>query len=72
MVMCFYSDNGQNTDIEISMKDVYEEFDALRKKAKIGQFFSKAVTRKYAFELPNIPVESDYLKVVYSFAGILC
>jgi DNA polymerase alpha subunit A len=26
------------------------------------------VSRKYAFELPGIPAESDYLKVLYPFS----
>ena len=50
------------------MADVYNEFDALRKSRKISGFASKTVSRKYAFELPDIPAESDYLKVLYSFS----
>lgn len=49
------------------MNDVYQEFDAIRKTAKISSFASAPVTRGYAFEIPGIPSESEYLKVVYGF-----
>ncbi|KAJ3196293.1 hypothetical protein HK101_009401 [Irineochytrium annulatum] len=60
---CLYSVEME----EISMGDVYAEFDSVRKKFKIKEFMSRPVTRKYAFEIPGIPVESEYLKVVYPF-----
>ena len=50
------------------MGEVYQEFDAIRKKNHIKEFRSKPVSRKYAFELPSIPAESDYLKVLYQFS----
>jgi DNA polymerase alpha subunit A len=59
---------GRETDIEVDIPSVYKEFDALRKKHKIKTFSSKVVSRKYAFELDDIPAESDYLKVVYPFS----
>jgi DNA polymerase alpha subunit A len=58
------------TDREVSISDVYQEIDALRKVHEIKEFDSCCVSRKYAFEIPGIPSESDYLKVVYSFDGI--
>ena len=61
-------DAGNETGEEVSMADVYKEFDNVRKNHKISGFASKPVSRKYAFELPNIPAESDYLKVLYSFS----
>ena len=51
------------------MADVYKEFDALRKKHGIRQFDSCCVSRQYAFEVAGIPLESEYLKVAYSFTG---
>lgn len=50
------------------MGEIYKEFDELRRRQKISTFASKPVSRKYAFELANIPAESDYLKVVYPFS----
>ncbi|ORY28383.1 hypothetical protein BCR33DRAFT_667040 [Rhizoclosmatium globosum] len=58
---------GQDTDIDVSMADVYEEFDNVRSKFGVKEHKSRPVSRKYAFELPGIPVESDYLKVAYSY-----
>lgn len=59
------------TDREVSISDVYQEIDALRKAHDIKEFDSCCVSRKYAFEIPGIPSESDYLKVVYSFDGMV-
>ncbi|KAJ3366619.1 DNA-directed DNA polymerase alpha catalytic subunit pol1 [Kappamyces sp. JEL0680] len=59
---------GNETEQAVTMGDVYQEFDQVRKSFKVSSFMSKPVSRKYAFELPNIPAESDYLKVLYSYA----
>eukprot|EP00731_Ephydatia_muelleri_P030456 Em0021g979a len=58
----FYKD-GRET--ETTMEDVYKEFNdnfAL----KFKSFTSKRVTKKYAFELVDVPHESEYLQVLYS------
>jgi DNA polymerase alpha subunit A len=57
-----------NKESPVTIADVYNEFDIIRKNYNIKEFLSKQVQRKYAFELPNIPQESDYLKVVYPFS----
>ena len=57
------------TDRDVTMGDVYQEFDKLRKSLNIREFGSCSVSRQYAFELSGIPQESEYLKVVYPFAG---
>ncbi|KAH6570971.1 hypothetical protein BASA60_007400 [Batrachochytrium salamandrivorans] len=59
---------GTPTDIVVTMSDVYDEFDVIRQRHQISEFLSRPVTRKYAFEMPNIPSESEYLKVVYPFS----
>ncbi|KAJ3315983.1 DNA polymerase alpha catalytic subunit [Boothiomyces sp. JEL0838] len=61
-------DHRNETDYPVTLQDVYKEFDEIRKSYGISEFASKMVTRKYAFELPGIPAESDYLKVLYSFS----
>jgi DNA polymerase alpha subunit A len=50
-----------------SEDDVYEEFDSIRAKHGIKSFLAKYVTRKYAFEMPDVPAEGEYLKVRYGF-----
>ncbi|KAJ3314637.1 DNA polymerase alpha catalytic subunit [Blyttiomyces sp. JEL0837] len=47
--------------------EVRDEFNDVRKKYGVDEFASRRVVRKYAFELPGIPTESEYLKVVYSY-----
>ncbi|CEH17452.1 dna polymerase alpha catalytic subunit [Ceraceosorus bombacis] len=47
--------------------EVYDEFDNMRSKYGIKNFLAKWVTRKYAFEVPGVPVETEYLKIKYGF-----
>ncbi|KAI8922812.1 DNA polymerase family B-domain-containing protein [Entophlyctis helioformis] len=61
-------DAGVETDRPVEIGDVYEEFDQIRKHHKITEYLSNKVTRKYAFELSDVPDESEYLKVVYPFS----
>ena len=59
--------NGKESTEEIDMKDVYEEVDGLMGKMGVGMHKIKPCTRKYAFELPEIPKEGDYLKLMYPY-----
>ncbi|CAG8521750.1 12867_t:CDS:10, partial [Dentiscutata heterogama] len=61
-------DKGNETNIKVTMDDVFEEIESLRHKYRIPKIATKTVSRKYAFELSDVPVQSDYLKVVYSFS----
>ena len=49
------------------MGDVYQEADEIMTRLKIGMHKIKPCSRKYAFELPDIPREADYLKAMYSY-----
>ncbi|KAI9317482.1 DNA polymerase family B-domain-containing protein [Dichotomocladium elegans] len=55
------------TEEEVQIVDVQREFQTICNKQKISTFKSKPVMRKYAFELPDVPPESEYLKVHYSY-----
>jgi len=57
------------SDREVSVLDVYQEFDAIRSKHNIGRWLSKGTVRKYAFELPGVPSEATYLKAAYPFSS---
>lgn len=57
------------TSEEITMSDVYEEVSNVLDKCRINSWKSKPCSRKYAFELPDIPRESDYLKVLYPYTS---
>ncbi|KAJ3061739.1 DNA polymerase alpha catalytic subunit, partial [Podochytrium sp. JEL0797] len=58
---------GVDTTEAVTPQDLYEEFDNVRSKFQVKEHKSRMVSRKYAFELPGVPVESDYLKVAYSY-----
>lgn len=62
-------EGGKETDIEVDIKMVYDEFDNVRSKRGIKTFRSRPVEKKYAFEVQGVPAESDYLEVAYPFTG---
>lgn len=49
------------------MGDVYTEVDEIMTRLRVGMHKIKPASRKYAFELPDIPKEADYLKLMYSY-----
>ncbi|WFC99288.1 DNA-directed DNA polymerase [Malassezia yamatoensis] len=59
--------NGHPSDRVPGEDEVYEEFDTVRSKQGIQAWLGKWVTRKYAFELPDVPEEGQYMKVKYGF-----
>jgi len=65
------NDDGEETEKEVEMVDIYNELEVIRKKNKISSWKCKYVKRKYAFEEPDVPAETTYIKTVYSFKGIL-
>jgi DNA polymerase alpha subunit A len=65
-------DDGQlyDTDVIPEMKDVYEDFDRIRRKVGVKAWKAKSVKRKYAFGEVDVPrEETQWLKVVYNFDG---
>ncbi|MCJ1243275.1 DNA-directed DNA polymerase alpha catalytic subunit pol1 [Trapelia coarctata] len=59
--------NGRDTTEEVEMQDVYQEVDALMTKIGVGMHKIKLCSRKYAFELLDVPKEADYLKLMYPY-----
>lgn len=65
----YHQRHGRNTTKEVEMKDVYEEVDDMMTKMNVGMHKIKPCTRKYAFELHDIPKEGEYLKVLYPYSS---
>ena len=59
--------SGRDTSDEVGMNDVYEEVDSIMSRLKVGLHKIKECSRKYAFEIPTIPKEADYLKCLYPY-----
>lgn len=59
--------NGVETGEEVEMMDVYNEVDTFMTKMQVGMYKIKPSTRKYAFELPDVPREAQYLKLLYPY-----
>lgn len=62
---------GRDTDEEVGMMDVYSEVDEIMTKMNVDMHKIKACNRKYAFELPGIPREAQYLKLLYPYTSKL-
>lgn len=57
---------SEEAEAPVGMMAVYQEFNSLSEKFKIMKFKSKPVNKNYAFEIPDIPSQSEYLEVRYS------
>ena len=63
---------GKDTGTPVSFMEVYEEFNSrVAERYKILQFKSRRVLKKYGFDPPTIPRESEYLEVKYPAEHIL-
>ena len=51
----------------MGIPEVLDEVEDIMTKHNAGTRKSKSSTRKYAFELPEVPKEADYLKLMYSY-----
>lgn len=49
------------------MGDVYQEVDEIMTRLRVGMHKIKPASRKYAFEIPDIPKEAEYLKLMYPY-----
>ena len=59
--------HGHETIEEVDMGAVYEEVASLMSKMRVTMHKMKPCERKYAFELPDIPREGEYLKLLYPY-----
>jgi DNA polymerase alpha subunit A len=53
------------------MVDVYNEFNNLSDQYQVRNFKSRKITKKYAFDLPDVADESEYLEIRYSVSVFL-
>lgn len=63
----FRQKHGRDTDEEVDMESVYGEVDAMMSRLKVRMHKIKPTNRKYAFEMPGIPKEAEYLKLFYPY-----
>ncbi|KAL8993554.1 MAG: hypothetical protein Q9169_006262 [Polycauliona sp. 2 TL-2023] len=59
--------HGRDSSDEVGMADVYQEVDELMTRLRVDMHKIKPCSRKYAFELQDIPREADYLKLMYPY-----
>ncbi|KAL8830656.1 MAG: hypothetical protein Q9191_001312 [Dirinaria sp. TL-2023a] len=59
--------HGRDSSTEVEMSDVYQEVDEVMSKLRVGMHKIKPCSRRYAFELPEVPKEADYLKLMYPY-----
>lgn len=61
--------DGVETGEEVDMTDVYGEMDDIMTKMNVPVYKIKKCSRKYAFELPGVPKEAQYLKLLYPYTS---
>jgi len=61
--------NGHESNDEVGMSDVYQEVDKIMTGMKVKMHKIKACSRRYAFELADIPREAQYLKLLYPYTA---
>lgn len=65
-------EDDNETDVQPSRSDVQRDFEEARREFKIGRCGMKWVKRRYAFGEAGVPSdETEWMKVVYPFSGIL-
>lgn len=52
------------------MEDVYNEVNEILVKTRVTEFRNRPVSKKYAFELTDVPRECDYLEVLYPYSSL--
>jgi len=53
------------------MEDVYNEVNEILMKHRVTEFRNRPVSKKYAFELIDVPRECDYLEVLYPYSSTI-
>jgi DNA polymerase alpha subunit A len=61
--------HGRETTEEVEMVDVYNEVVHIMETRKVPEHKIKSSTRKYAFELADVPREAEYLKLLYPYSS---
>lgn len=59
--------NNVETDQVVEIADVYAEVDKLMTSMGVKEFAARPEEHKYCFELPDVPREATYLKVLYNY-----
>ena len=57
------------TDVVPEKGDVYSDFERIRREIGIKGWKARWVSRKYAFDYKDIPKETEWMKVLYSYEG---
>ncbi|KAI3654051.1 hypothetical protein MP228_000770 [Amoeboaphelidium protococcarum] len=60
--------NGvQQDDEEVTLESLWQEVDGVMTRKKIGKWSMNTVSKKYAFEVPEIPAEGEWVEVSYGY-----
>ena len=59
--------SGVETDMDVDLEMMWDEIDGNMGKNRITHWALQEVKRKYAFEVPDVPVEAEWLEVTYGF-----
>lgn len=70
-VLISFLDEDQMTQSVVTLDDVQEELKEKMKHKDIKYYTMEVVTKKYTFDLPDVPEETEYIRLRYSYNGKL-
>lgn len=62
-------ENGDLTEDKVTINDVKNELVQKLASKEIHEYTMEVCTKKYAFELPDVPPETEYIKLCYPYKG---
>lgn len=69
IITSYFIENGDSTQQKVTLEDVKAELAEKLASKEIHQYTMEVCTKKYAFELPDIPRETEYIKLRYPYKG---
>jgi DNA polymerase alpha subunit A len=66
-----FDEKGNETDVENDLEQVEGEFGRLAQHQRIKNWSLDPVSKKYAFEVADVPVEADWVQLTYPYSGKL-
>jgi DNA polymerase alpha subunit A len=55
--------------MNVDLQMLWEELDTIMTRHKITNWSLQEVSKKYAFEVPDVPAEADWIEINYPYNG---
>lgn len=65
----FLISHRSNTGTDITLQDIWQELDSIMTRHQINNWTMQKIHKKYAFEVPNVPSDAEWIEVTYPFSS---